>query len=210
MIPPRQPKISPPPLTLAKLLIVEGDTPLHFFEALLRHLQLDHIIEIRSFGGIGDFGQYVIDLTKASDFQQVSSVGVVRDAENDAAAARASVTHALASAGLTSGRVPIVRTSIFVLPDNQTPGMLETLCMRAVQGDTGLAGAWGCVQQFFACLAQSQVLLTTTPVLAKHHAQVYLATLQKPQMFPGIAAYHDAWPFANVVFDDLKKFLHSL
>src|SRR5437870_2226230 len=81
-------RISPPPIpvSLAKLLLVEGDTPAHFFEALLRHLKLENAVEIRIFGGVGDFRSFVVDLAKSAEFKQVvTSVGAVRDAENQPA-----------------------------------------------------------------------------------------------------------------------------
>lgn len=210
MIPPRQPKPAPPPLSLSKLLVVEGDTPMHFCEAMLRHLKLENDIEIRSFGGIGDFGLFIGDLARSADFGKVLSLGVVRDAENDASAALASVQHALTAAGLTPARTPPVQTSIFILPDNRNPGMIETLCMQAVQGEATLAGPFQCVQDFFFCLSKGGVALPALPVLAKNQAQAYLATLKTTQMFPGVAAYHSAWPLQSALFAPLKRFLQSM
>src|SRR5258707_2632491 len=102
MIPRRLPAPPPGPLTLAKLLVVEGDTPMHFSEALLRHIGLDKTIEIRNFHGVGDFKLYLDNLVATPDFQQnVKSLGIVRDAEDKPAVdARKSVMDALTAAGL--------------------------------------------------------------------------------------------------------------
>jgi hypothetical protein len=153
----------------------------------------------------------LITLATTPDFARlVTSVGVVRDAENDAVAALQSVTDALTAAGLTPARTPPIRTSVFILPDNKSPGTIETLCMEAVKSEPTLANAYGCVEEFFACLGRNQVALPSDPILAKNRAQAYLATRQEVQMFPGIAAYRDYWPWANAVFQPLIQFLRAL
>src|SRR4029077_6442756 len=125
---------------LSKLLLVEGDTPMHFFEKLLQHLGIAQQIEIRNFRGVKDFKQSLIDLSKTQEFQQlVTSVGVVRDAEDKPAAdARKSVENSFVAAGLTSNRQPPIRTAVYILPDDANPGMIETLCMAAVTSEPAL------------------------------------------------------------------------
>jgi Protein of unknown function (DUF3226) len=140
----------------------------------------------------------------------VTSVGVVRDAENDAAAARQAVSHALSAAGLMAARTPPIRTAMFILPDNNNPGMIETLCVEAVKNEPSLANAYTCVEEFFVCLGRTGVSLPSLPVLAKHQAQAYLATRQDVQLFPGIAAYRNYWPWTNAVFRPLIQFLQNL
>src|SRR6266511_3010519 len=124
MLPARVPPPSPGPVTLSKLLLVEGDTPMHFFEALLKELGLQDDIEIRNFRGVGDFKTYLVNLADTDEFKRVvTSVGVIRDAEaKPATAARAAIEYALTAAGLTPTRTPLVRTSIFILPDNTNEG----------------------------------------------------------------------------------------
>lgn len=209
--PPRAAPAPPVPITLEKLLLVEGATPMHLFEALLRHLGLSGQVEIRDFRGVGDFRTFVRDLAKTAEFQTlVRSVGVIRDAEQDTAAARQSVTDALAAAGLTPAGTPGVRTSIFILPDNANPGMIETLCMQAVKQEPNLAAAGGCVDEFFLCLQRSGVAVPTDNRFAKHQAQAFLATRPEVQLFPGVAAYRGYWPWDSPAFDPLKQFLRSL
>ena len=93
------------PITLSKLLLVEGDTPMHFFEALLRHLGLNAAIEIRNFRGLPTSRTYLSRWLATPEFQSlVTSIGVVRDAEDKPAVdARQSVTDAFTAAGLTGG-----------------------------------------------------------------------------------------------------------
>ena len=212
MIPARVPPPPPGPITLTKLLLVEGDTPTHFFEALLRHLKLDATVEVRNFRGVGDFKAFVAALAATAEFQGlVTSVGVVRDAEDRPAIhARQSVEAALTAAGLTPTRIPPIRTSVFILPDDTNPGMIETLCMEAVRGEPSLAGAYGCITDFFACLARNKIALPSGPVLAKNHAQAYLATRPKLKPFPGLAAYEGYWPWSSPAIQPLIRFLQAL
>jgi len=212
MLLPRTPPPPPAPITLPKLLLVEGDTPMHFCEALLCQLGLDQQIEIRNFRGVGDFKTFLINLADTDAFKQVvTSVGVLRDAETQpVAVARQSVADALTAAGLTSQRVPPIRTSIFILPDNTNPGMIETLCLQAVANEPSLAPVHACVEEFFNCLVRQNIPLPGLPVVAKNRAQVYLAAHKETQMFPGIAAYHGRWPWGNPAFALLKDFFRNL
>ena len=137
---------------------------------------------------------------------RVTSLGIIRDAEYDAAGARRSVEHAVAVAKIR----PAVRVSIFVLPDNSSRGMIETLCLDAIRQHFAVANELACVEQFFACLEHGGVALPDAVRRAKNLAQAFLATKLEPQMFPGIAAYRGHWPFDSSVFEPLKQFLRSL
>jgi hypothetical protein len=194
---------SPVPVGLSKVLLVEGSTPLHFFEALASELGLNDQVEIRSFGGVEQLRPFVRTLASTSEFRRlVRSLGVVRDAETDAKAARQSVEDALAAAGLREG----VQTSVFILPDNERPGMIETLCVESVRQDPVFA----CVEDFFECVETQGAGLPGGPQDAKNYAQAFLATRKAVQLFPGLAAYRRYWPWESPVFDDLKGFLQAL
>lgn len=210
MIPrsPRAIALPLPPVASSRVLLVEGDTPLHFFEALLTHLGISKAIEVRNFKSITTLKPMLADLTATAEFQtNVTSLGIVRDAETDATAARQSVDHAIQAANIDRSRV---RTSIFILPDNTNPGMIETLCMAAVDAELQHSAASSCTAQYFACLASNSVTVPPEPKLAKNRAQVFLASFADVQLFPGIAASRGHWPWNNAVFDPLKQFLVGL
>src|SRR5437868_2714767 len=124
------------PITHQKLLLVEGATPFYFFLALLRHLRLENDIEIRNFGGIGDLHPALRLLVATPGFPNVTSVGIIRDAETDARGSFDSVCSGLRAAGLsiplgmlvTATGIP--NTSVLILPDCASPGMLENLCLQ--------------------------------------------------------------------------------
>ena len=202
---PKAPKTAAPPVpvTLSRVLLVEGKTPFHFFRAMLEELGLLDEVEVRDFGGVRELRAFVRALASTSEFRSlVKSVGVVRDAERDAKAARQSVDHALAAASLPEG----VRTSVFILPGNEREGMIETLCVDSIRQHP----VFSCVEQFFECAGKHGVDLPSAPRDAKHYAQAYLATRKEVQLFPGLAAYRGYWPWDSGVFDRLKKFLKAL
>lgn len=206
---PRKPVSPPPtpvPLTLSKVLLVEGSTPLHFFEALLQDIGIADQIEIRDFRGIRQLKSAVHALASSAEFKTlVDSVGVIRDAEDDRDAAYASARHALDTAGLDSSN-PDVSTAIYILPDDQNPGMIETLCLDAIRSDA----VFSCIEQFFECAEAQGAVLPSGVVRAKNIAQAYLATREEVQLFPGIAAYRGYWPWDSDVFDNVKAFLKAL
>jgi Protein of unknown function (DUF3226) len=208
MIPtkPPSPPPTPVPISLSKLLLVEGSTPMHFFEALLREIGIANEVEIRDFRGNSQLKTAVDLLASTAEFKAlVNSVGIIRDAEDDHDGAFASARHALDAAGLDDSN-PDVLTAIYILPDDQNPGMIETLCVDAIRNDP----VFDCVEEFFRCAEQQGVALPSGIVRAKNISQAYLATRDEVQLFPGIAAYRRYWPWDSAVFDDIKDFLNSL
>ena len=119
---------SPQTITYGKLLIVEGHTAFQFFKALLRHLGLLSLIEIRNTGGNEELPDYLPTLTGVSGFRGVRSLGIVRDAEKDATLAFADVQRVLQEPvcrfrhGRWLSHQGTPPCSIFVLPDCDAPG----------------------------------------------------------------------------------------
>jgi len=198
------------PITYPKLLLVEGQDAFQFFKALLQHLDLLDKIEIRNYGGVTDWAAYLNTLKVTSGFASVTSIGIVRDAEANASSAFESVCDGLKQAGLhvpsqpgsmTSGRP---RIAVFILPDCESSGMLETLCLRAVENDPGTL----CVAEYFACLQRKGLSLPTNMPKAQVHA--FLASRPKADLLLGQAAHAGYWPWHSQAFDRLKQFLRAL
>ena len=85
------------------MLLVEGNTPAHFFEAMLRFLGIDKTIEVWNFGGNQQLPTFLKTLASTAEFKRiVTSLGIVRDAEENAIAAKDYVTSAMDKAGLHS------------------------------------------------------------------------------------------------------------
>ena len=186
-------------------LLVEGNDQKNFFEGLAKDLSLD--IQVQDFGGVkelrGELGAFV----KSPHFHIVKSVGIVRDAEADALAAFQSVRSSLEQAHLsvptTAGQrydgdgSPTV--SVLILPDNKSPGMLETLLCQTLTPDMK-----DCIHAFFEC---TKISIKNKD---KACAFAYLATRSKPRHSVGGAAKSGDWDLNHEAFKDVRAFLEGL
>ncbi len=195
---------------------MEGADPHHFFTALAGHLGIDHL-QIHDFGGVRDLRQFLRVFVDASDFPSVINLGIVRDAETDAAAAFQSVRDSLRYANLpvpdapetTQPGPPAITTMI--LPGGNRPGMLETLLREAVADHA----VRPCVTDFMACLEalhgappQRPDKATARALLAAQtYLQGYLATRRDPHLSVGIAAKRGYWPLDHAVLQPVRAFL---
>ncbi len=91
-------------------LLVEGNDQRNFFEAFIKHLEIDDV-QIHNFGGVPQLRDFLLALVDAPNFREiVQSVGIVRDAEESAAAAFQSVQSSLRHAELTMPDRPAIRS----------------------------------------------------------------------------------------------------
>lgn len=195
------------PITYEKVLAVEGHDAFQFFKALLRQLSLLTDIEIRNFGGVDDLSDFLNLLIITPGFDRVTSLGIVRDAETNADSAFQSVRGKLAMAALSVPEHPVSiadgnpKVSVFILPDCENPGMLETLCLRAVSDDMGMA----CVEEYFNCTKSQGLALPSN--MPKAQVQAFLASKPRPGLLLGQAAHEGYWPWDHPALDKIKQFL---
>lgn len=190
------------------LLIVEGIDDALFFEAFVRHMNLS-ALEIWPIGGKANLKRNLGVLRKLSGFAGVISLGIVRDADDNPSGAFESVCQALReselpvpqSPGLRSAEIPVTR--VMILPDSQSPGNLESLCLRAIADDPALI----CVDGYFECLCDLGILSREKD---KARAHAYLASRERPDRRLGESALANYWPLDHLAFDDLKQFLLSV
>ena len=151
------------PIIKPKLLLGEGIEEVYSFNALLDHLGITDV-QVDQYDGKSKIAAGLKAIKDRSGFiNQVVSVGVTRDADyaddpaDDAAAAQRafqSVSGALAYANLPAPIAPIVKAagkpdiSVFILPDNQKPGMLEDICIASAT-----APDINCIAEYFDCVA---------------------------------------------------------
>ena len=190
-------------------ILVEGNDQRNFFEAFIDHLSLANI-QIHNFGGVGQLRDFLEGLVDATGFQAVKSVGIVRDAETSAQAAFQSVQSSLRNAGLPVPNRPEERTdgspavTVLILPDNNRPGMLETL-LNETFANTPVDD---CINAFFGCVEDASGVSIQRPHKAR--AQAYLATKPEPHLSVGVAAKRDYWDLDHPIFDQLRQFLTAL
>lgn len=185
-----------------RLLLVEGNDDRNFFNVMLKHCDRDDI-QVLSFDGVDKLRGYLSALVATPGWQQVVSLGIVRDAENDAESASASVHGAVANAGLQmDGSAP--RVSLLVLPDGESPGMLETLLCDSF-ADSPIND---CINEFLACSTERAG--ANVKRMAKARAHAYLATREDPHVSVGVAAQKDYWDLGHSAFEQLRNFIAGL
>ena len=183
-----------------------------FFEALCSHLDVIDV-QIQDFGGTTEFRPFLKALLRVPGFRStVSALGIVRDAEANAAGAGASVRDALRLAGLPAPAQPLERVSLagqprisyMILPDGVSAGNLETVCLRSVAGDPALE----CVDRYFECLASTTV--ATPRNAAKARVQAFLASRAEPGKLLGQAAHAGYWPWASPALQPQIDFIRLI
>lgn len=201
---------SPRPITRSRQLVVEGRDAEVFFDALLKHMGLTDV-QVQDFGGVDDLRGFLKAFRIAPGFaQEVTSLGIVRDAETDPVAAFQSVCSALEGANLAVPEQAMVpaghspRVNVFILPDATTPGMLETICLRAVDDDPAIE----CIAQYFECVEQRAGSLPDN--MHKARVQAFLASRPRPGLLLGQAAHASYWRLNSPAFDHVRRFVQGL
>lgn len=190
-------------------LLVEGNDQRNFFEALCAHLGIRDA-QVQDFGGVGELGRFLQAFVRAPGFGEVSSVGVVRDAETSADAALQSARSALERAGLippaAAGRFGDgdPKTGVLALPDGRSPGMLETLLCRTLEG----LEVDRCIDSFFDCAKALPGTAIDRPDKARAFA--YLTTRRDPHHSVGVAARRGAWDLDHPALEGARAFLTAL
>ena len=120
------------PIVEHKQLLVEGRTDQEFFNALLRHLEIGDI-GVKSYGGKENFRRFLNVFVRAPGFDEIQSLGIVRDADNSATSAFQSIRDSLVSVNLPAPEQALTpasgspRVDVFIMPNNADIGELEGL-----------------------------------------------------------------------------------
>ncbi len=194
-----------------KLLIVEGRDEEEFFGALLKKLEISDV-QVAGVGGKTKIKSNLKTL-KTTDtlFAQITSLGIIRDADNDHEAAFVAVQDALKAAGLPCPPSPLVsagtspKVMIMILPPEAPKGTLEDICLSSVKDDPAMS----CVDEYFDCLDAKGVGRPAKDFI-KAKAKVFLASREDPNLRLGEAARKGYWPFEVTDFEIAKKFIQSL
>jgi len=200
---------TPQALSQPKLLIGEGKEEVDFFTAFLTHLNITNV-QVEQYGGKQGLPSYLRTLVVRPGYLNVVSLGITRDADNSAQSAFQSVCSSLNRASLTVPSRPgeIVgdspQVSIMILPDAQNCGMLEDLCLTAIETDPVLQ----CVDEYFDCVYRTSGRKPNN--MAKARVHTWLASQLEPDKRLGEAAKAGYLPWDSPGFDRLKQFLQAL
>ncbi len=196
-------------ITETRLLAVEGKDECLFFQALLKKLELSNIQTI-CYGGKTRLRDYMGALIVTPGWANVTMLGIARDADRNPEAAFQSVVDTLRAYNLSPPKRPLMvtrnkpRVIVMILPDENTPGMLEDLCLRTVMHDSSIK----CVEEFFICLKRKRISPPNNMAKAKVHA--FLASRIKADKRLGEAAQAGYWHFNSRSLTQVKKFLCSI
>lgn len=97
----------PQPITKPKILLVEGQNEVNLFTELLADQKLDSSIQVFETKGKDKFAGRLGALMTSSGFNQVISIGVVRDADSDPGSAFQSVCSGLRNVKLPEPTTPM-------------------------------------------------------------------------------------------------------
>jgi hypothetical protein len=168
-------------------------------------------MQVLPVGGKEKFKPNIENLPKLSKFDEVVSIGIIRDADNSYNSAFKSIQDALKAANLPLPERPLepvssggLRVAVYIMPDNQSEGALEDLCLSSINDDP----VYDCVQKYFDCLKDDHGI--THHHISKSRVQVYLARHAPVDPRVGIAARKDIWRWDNPAFDSLKGFIKGL
>lgn len=202
----------PKDLLSSRQLLVEGQDDKCFFDSLLRYMGVSDI-QIQDIGGKNELSRFLKAFVVSSGFKdKVTSIGIIRDADNDASSAFKSVCSSLKSAKLPVPKKPVKPTrasktnpkvSVFVLPDNSDKGMLETLCLSAVNDDPAMK----CVEEYFGCLKNEGLKVKN---LHKAKLQTFLASRKTTDSRLGIAAEKGYLKLEDPAYKQVVKYLRLL
>ena len=191
------------------------------WNALLQEMNLMDI-QVQDFGGKDELPDFLAAFCSGAEFRsRVTSLGIVRDAEGNAGDTFQSICSALKNANCelknlnVSVNLPVpnqvivpvgdyLRVSVLILPDDKTPGMLETICLWSVENNPAMK----CIEQYFKCIKQRMSSLPKN--MPKAQVQTFLASRPRPGLLLGQAARAGYWPWDSPVFNRVKQFLQAL
>ncbi len=194
-----------------KQLLVEGRDAEAFFHPFLESMGVSGV-QIQNYGGIDELAPFLKQFVLSPQYRHlpVVSIGIIRDAERNPQDAFRSVCSALRGAGLPVPSKPLAlaaglpQTCVYILPDEESQGMIETLLLRAVSDDP----AFECVDEYLECVVQA----TGVEPRPRDKARFLTFLASRPNIKPltGYAARAGYLNFSSPAYDRLKEFIRSL
>ena len=197
------------------LLLVEGSDDEWFFRRMIEKRSLSGI-QIFQYSERGTLGDFLADVLMLNpEFSRVNVIGVVKDADNSYQQAFQSIGDSLRRSNLPVPSAPLtyaegmldgseIRVAAYVMPDNVSPGDLETLCLSAVSQSPTMP----CVDHFFSCL---QSIGHIPKQESKARLRAFLSTnLDNPNLLIGQAIAADVLPWDSPAFVHIHQFLDML
>lgn len=204
-----------------RLLFVEGNDEKWFCIQLLQSIGLNQNsdaldIQVIDIGGNQNFGTSLSLITKSPYFDEVVSIGFIRDAEQNPAESSYTSTCASVKKYISNFPIPEIgkvksekglTCGIFIMPDNTSTGMLENLCLESVKTNPLYDKADGYVKQAESLMTEADARKYNKP---KAIVQTYLAGQPVLVNTLANAAKKSLWDYSNPVFADIISFIKNL
>ena len=200
------------------LLWCEGPHDFAFLRRMLGYLgNTEQTVRVEVFEGKDQLPDYLTTLSLRPGFDDLRVLAIVRDADENAGAALASVTDHVKRGGLVApdshgqlvsgesfdGRSRSV--GIFIAPDGVAPGALESLYLQSV----GEGPIVECVREFMRCVGP-ELRHTRVAQFAKAEFHAWLATCPEPGILPGQALDANFIDRDSPAFGPIRDFLRDL
>jgi hypothetical protein len=196
-------------IRFSRVLAVEGKDEVNFFSKLLQDMGINEV-DIHEVNGKNNFKTHLQLLTHSPGFFSVTTIAIVRDADNDIQATFQSMRDILKQLKLPFPDSPgeysnskQLQIGIFLMPDNKTLGMLEDLCLKTVKTHPVM----GCVEKFAECVSQ---LENPPKIMSKAKAHVFLAAMPDLVTNVGLGAQRGYWNLKSQEMKELHYFLEKL
>lgn len=205
-------------ITKEKLLLVEGKDELNFFSALFTTLGVENVQPIES-KGKELFPSELSLILNDPDFENVVSLGIVRDADNSMASAVESICYHLRKNNLpvpnghnSFAQNNAIKVGIFIAPGSSDDGMLESLILESLAEHPVNLASNQYIENLKEVLAPSnedcEYVFPRNIHKARMHA--FLAGMEKFIPSAGLAAKKGYFDLSSHVFNDIKGFISSM
>lgn len=175
--------------------------------------------EISNFGGVTELQGFLTAVWSAPNARNtIEAIGIIRDAESltcgtDSAAEAAfkSAHAAISASGLPPPDRPLQviskkpRIGVLILPPGKLEGMLEDVCLEAVQADPAMP----CVEEYIECV-KSRVPDWPSRNHKKAKVQAYLSSRPEPGLKLGEGARLGYWNWGHETYKPIGQFIRDL
>lgn len=196
----------------SKLFLVEGVDEVKFFNCLFKHLERDDI-QIIDTKGKDKLKLYLPLIRNITNFSQVDTIAVVRDADNSIQDAFNSVSRILTNNQIsppnainTVQKTGTYNVGVFIMPGTHGNGMLETLVMESLEHCTVKQFADRYITELSAALGAQQSPKNMHK--AKMHA--YLAGKREYVPSLGMATEKGYFDLSAPAFNSIREFVNAL
>jgi hypothetical protein len=195
-----------------QVLVVEGYSDLLFYAELLEVLGKHGKVFIQHFNGRSDLGTKLETFLTPQLLATKRAFGVIVDADANGVGTAVELTTLLTrltGQGVMSGAWTAnePRIGLFVTPDGNSNGEIETLVWRAWSNDHANAQFRQCIDDFVVCMANAG-LKAHSPDKGLVSALLAIRNDEDPRLGPGARA--NVFDFDRPEYAQLKEFLTAL